>query len=216
MELACDIIRKKNKGEDVFNLVKQLREIKIGEKNNIMESKELNKKLIPIINSIFENSKEISESIVFAYYVSSTPKELIEKHTKSIINSKLIYASNSLVAYIEYFGNETNSNEFFETIDYFFSQYKTWKSFDLFAKIDDLYNMLEDDVKLYFMSKRVKSKKKSSVKSNSLKLVDTIFSIHPRIAAKKLLSNYEVVSSVPSIKNRIWENISDISTDSPK
>jgi hypothetical protein len=211
MELACDVIKRKGIlsnsrfSEDINNMQKQLRKIDICSLFKKMSHGRVERYVNMVIDPYFENSPSITKSIIFSYYISMNNNEDIEKIYGTLIEDKLLFSSKSLVAFIEY--GDNNVRELLNKIDYHYSVYSAWKKKDKFVNIDNYFCQLEEKIKIHRIINSRNMRPVMDIDESSVTIIRNMMVCEPKIAIKKLLSEYNAISSTPELSNYFWNQI---------
>lgn len=229
MEVACEIIRKKNSSiphNATTKVVKKLLELIKPEQNgynghNGMDIASPNKFLEKITSlnvmkiadslaeALFDNNKrDIGYSIVFAYYISTFHHSIFGQK-RSRTETKLTMYANQVVSHIEEFNRLGQlRDEFYESFDHYYSLYKTWISQESLQDIDEYFDEMVEQLKGYKMKLRIKKVHDKKLEADIISTLEKMLNKDSSFAIKTLLTNYDLIRGYGFITKHIWEKVS--------
>lgn len=219
MELACDILHKNEViHPNKINSIKK----EIGTlQKNLINIKTLDDFLVSIKNSSYikllddfveelfkvKSNKEMIDAILMAYCISLFSDKMFDSY-KTRFEQKLILAANKVILILEKFINDQYdlSQEFYITLDHYFSLYKIWKSSDSLQKLNNLFDQIEEQSRIIDL--QIKKNIEPNITKNKI-LLDELFSIDPKYATRILLHNYNVISVTNELEKHLWSKIKE-------
>jgi hypothetical protein len=205
MELACNIIRVKAteiKPEYILNNIK-----KLNIPQYLDQPKHFNvakKYCLPVFNKLaqelFSNHNDLGYALLLSYYISTFNNHIFP--IKTSYENKLVSTANKVILYLE--GSRRIDHDFHDTVDYYYSLYKIWNSSDLQA-ITALYDS--------FISLCTEYKYNTKYEYRIVNIIDKMFYINDKMAAKLLLQNYNMYMDITVATNKLWSclnNVNDI------
>nr|QBK89162.1 MAG: hypothetical protein LCMiAC02_02560 [Mimivirus LCMiAC02] len=220
MELACDIIRRKDFSINPSLLLSEIKKLGISfniKNNNPKNFKKVVKTYLPYFDNLAKylfnkDNKDLGYALLLTYYISEYPTKILysnlqKKQNYSSFQTKLndqdkheiVNAANRVILFLE--GVNDNIDKFYDAVDYYYALYKIWTSDDLY-RINNLFH------ELY----KLCSHKDNRYKSTIINILDKMFSLNTKMTIQILLENYKhfVINKV--ITNYIWNTIKKIST----
>ena len=219
MDLTCNIPKKNNKNlnsvnADIINEIKKI--------NLLNESTKLSKdqfydkiksnKYISIYNELmniyFSDSatNNLGFIILMAYYISGYTDKIFTNY-KSSSENKLILAANKVVVYIEKLLNNANfgfDDEFYLSIDHYYSLYKLWESN---GSIKKLCNIFDEIIELNKIKKYI-LKNNNDYDDKLMRLVQSMFNYNPNYTIHVILHNYEMIGGSKNVNTFFWDKVS--------
>jgi len=222
MELACDIIIKKNYESNTEKYQKKFIDLKLNKKilslkpaeylNEINKKKNL-KCVNDFVDKLFKkHDDKLGYSLMLSYYISYNAEELF-KPFKTNSDLNFLNAANKIIYYLEKIKDDMNiiyQDDFIDAVDEYFAYYKKWTSKDTLYHIDSLFENLTKLITIY----KIKIKKQMEIKNEIneiMEIMDKIYKIDKKFAIKTFLNKYQYFVINEILTNKIWHMIEKMS-----
>jgi len=209
MELVYDIITNKDVIENNNNILEQIINLDLQNKQNkldkddyfkIIENQNNINLIQQFMNNIFNinDKNNIGKSILTAYYLSGYSNEIFQLYMTTR-DEKIVKYSHKIVEYMENLFSTKNIDIFeLSLIDRFYSLYNLWISKNTIKKIDKEY---EDFIYI------LKNYDKLEKQFLAIEKMDQIFNIDKYLALKTFIDNYKFFYNFDKINNHFWKTV---------
>ena len=206
MELACDIIRRRETQVEPEHIIDKIKDLGMLRYLNLSHERFLRiakERFLPTFNyiadSLFtDHGKDLGYALMLSYYISSYARDIFAIQTEA--ETKLITAANKVIIYLQ--GIKNLGSDFYDTVDYYYSLYKIWNSDDL-LRISTLHDRLNDLCREHRITGKIP-------KRQMIRLYNKMININEKMTIKLLLQNYDIYTD--AVVTKMWHDM-DVSED---
>jgi hypothetical protein len=225
MELTSDILLSKiNQDSDITTIIK-LKNLDLFECTKKLKKEEFleliaTKKYVQTMEQFLKElfyinpNIKLTKAVLQAFYLSGYKREIFSIFYTTRLDERVLYYANKVIAYIYKIvtKNNTQIDEFKDSIDHYYSLYKIWVSKDILEQIDNEMDNFKDNLETYTVFNQLNNDDVLKYIHNMQSHINNMIDINNMLCIKLLIKYYNQFKNIEQVKDYFWLKIRDIAS----